>query len=145
MAWPRGSCNASNAPAGAMADGKRPRFPVPRPDDELTPVMRLLDQQLLLADEPEPPMPTVEGWPVEVRIREPISTHELTAAGANGEEEIDACHLPAPNIHVLARHNACSMALLVEKHVSFLRSLPTRTNARLKFRRGLPLSSSLII
>jgi hypothetical protein len=119
----------------AAADG-RPGFQVPDPDAELIPVMRLLDERLL-TDEPEPPMRTVEGWPVEVRVREPVGMHELMAAGAN-DEEGDSGRLPAPKIHVLARHNACTMALLIERYIYFFKQLVLKDGTVIEIPKRLP-------
>ncbi len=101
------------------SEDRRPRFEVPDAKGELTPVMRLLDEQLL-TDEDEPPMRSADGWPVEVRVCEPIRMHELTASSANNEEG-DNSRLPAPKLHTLVRHTQCSMALTIERYVAFFK------------------------
>jgi hypothetical protein len=98
--------------------------------------MRLLGQELLTG-EPEPPMRTIEGWPVAVRVREPIGMHELTATGAN-DEEGDGSRLPAPKIHVLARHSVCSLALEIEKHVYFFKEVTRKDGSKLHVPKRLP-------
>jgi Bifunctional DNA primase/polymerase, N-terminal len=106
-------------PDQAEAAKRRPQAEVPLPDGELLPVMRLLDQHLT-TEEAEPPMRSLTGWPVEVRASEPVGMHELTAAGANAEEEPDA-RLPPPRIYTLAPHTQCSMALAIENYVGFVK------------------------
>ena len=98
----------------------RPRFPVPYPDDELTPVMGLLDE-FMLTRESEPPMRSLDGWPVEVRAHAPIGMHELAAAGVNDEEMNGYTRLPPPKILTLARHTPSSMALMVERYIAFFK------------------------
>src|SRR5271157_2939531 len=109
--------------AGARALDGRPRFEVPDATGPLAPVMRLLDEQLL-TDEPEPPMRrSIDGWPVEVRASEPMGMHELTAAGANGEEQ-ENDRLPPPRFHALVPHNQYTMALEIERYVDVPKRLP---------------------
>ena len=97
-------------------EGRR-EFPLPLADSELTPVMELLDK-VLLTNETEPPMRSLTGWPVEVELREPAGLHELTAEGAN-DDESEQSRLPAPKSRMLTRHNACTLALLIERYVRF--------------------------
>jgi hypothetical protein len=104
--------------------GGRVSFPVPRADDELTPVMRLLDEQLMTG-EPEPPMRSLMGWPVEVQLCEPMGMHELTAAGANDNED-EKRRLPAPKAPMFAPHDATSMALQIERYVRFTKESKTK-------------------
>jgi hypothetical protein len=99
-------------------DGRK-RLPVPRADDELTPVMSLLDRELA-SEEPEPPMRNVSGWPVQVRLCEPLGLHELTPGSANDEED-ETSRLPPPKTYVLARHDSCSMAILIERYIEFFK------------------------
>jgi len=95
----------------------RPEFRAPNSAGELTPVMSLLDK-LLSTNEAVPPMRSLLGWPVEVEEREPAGFHELTSAGSNNEEA-DESRLPPPKSAVLARHNTCTMALLIEQYARF--------------------------
>jgi hypothetical protein len=97
----------------------RPRFPVPYPDDELIPVMGLLDEFMLTRESEPPPMRSLDGWPVEVRAHAPIGMHELAAAGVNDEETSGYTRLPPPKLLTLARHTPSSMALMVERYVAF--------------------------
>jgi hypothetical protein len=99
---------------------RRPRFEVPKPDDELAPIMRLLDD-CLMTGEAEPPMRSPLGWPVEVREHEPLGMHELISAGANDEEGEFNSRLPPPKILTLAPHTTCSLALALERYVAFYR------------------------
>ena len=96
----------------------RPRFEVPGAADELLPVMRLLDEALLAVDEPEPPMRSLSGWPIEVRTRAPAGMHALSAAGANDEEE-ESDRLSPPELVALAPLNQYSLALTIERYVAF--------------------------
>jgi hypothetical protein len=64
--------------------------------------MRLLDQQLT-TNELEPPMRSVDGWPVNVQLREPAALHELTPDSANNGENTP---LPPPKTYALVRHDA---------------------------------------
>jgi hypothetical protein len=108
----------------ADGDDRRPRFEVPSKEGELLPIMRLLDQSLI-ADEAEPPMRSPTGWPVEVRASEPAGVHELTAAGANADEE-ESDRLPPPKLYTLAPHNQYSMALMIERYVGFVKRVRSK-------------------
>ncbi len=108
---------------GARTVDARPRFELPDQSGELIPVMRLLDEQLL-TDESEPPMRSPKDWPVEVRISEPAGMHELTASGANGDEEAE--RLPAPKLYALAAHNQYSLALMIERYVGFYKRVKVK-------------------
>ena len=98
------------------SDG-RPRLLVPASDGALTPVMYLLDIHLS-ADQIVPPMRSIMGWPVMLRFSEPFGMHQLTADGANDIED-DNSRIPPPRSYILARHNVCTMALLIEAYISF--------------------------
>ena len=123
--------------SGDAADGDdlRPRFRVPSADGELLPVMRLLDERLLVA-EPEPPMRNASGWPVEVRTREPTGMHALSAAGANDEEKGD--RLPPPELCALAPHNQYSMALTIERYAAFYKQRRLKDGTSVKVPTRLP-------
>src|SRR5262249_44908906 len=82
-------------------------------------------------------MRTVEGWPVEVRVCEPIGMHELTSAGANDNED-DSSRLPAPKIQVLARHTQCSLALLIERYMSFFKRVKRKDGTEIDIPKKLP-------
>ena len=101
----------------ATAPTSRKSFPVPRRDDERAPIMVLLDD-VLLTDEPIPPMRDLDGIPIALTVREPYGLHELSSDGAN-EGEDKTSRLPAPAQHMLVHHDACSLALLIEQHVEF--------------------------
>ncbi len=73
----------------AARDDGRARLRVPTRDAERLPVMRLLDDILSRA-EPEPMMRDLGGWPTEVRCREPMGLHVLTADAAQRQRFSDA-------------------------------------------------------
>ena len=79
--------------------------------------MELLDD-VLLTNEPEPPMRSLNGWPVEVELQEPIGFHELTAGGSNDDEAAQS-RLPPPKAYMLTPHNVCTLALLIERYTRF--------------------------
>jgi hypothetical protein len=116
---------------------RRPRFEVPKSDDELVPVMRLLDD-CLMTGEAEPPMRSPRGWPVEVREHEPLGMHELVSAGANDEDgEFKSC-LPPPKVLSLASHTACSLALLIERYVAFYQRVAKKSAPPAEVPKRLP-------
>jgi len=142
---PRPFAPRDSEPDGQDKDSKphagvvhRPRFPVPGRDDELLPVMRVLDNGLNV-DEPEPPMRSPKGWPVEVRVSEPAGMHELTALGANGAEE-ETGRLPPPQLYTLAAHNQYTLALTIERYVAFFKRVKTKSGATVEVPRRLPAS-----
>ena len=97
--------------------GALPEFRAPITVGELAPIMELLDD-VLLTNEPEPPMRSLTGWPVEVELQEPTGFHELTASGSNDDEAAQS-RLPPPKTYMLASHNACTLALLIERYARF--------------------------
>ena len=107
-----------------------------RSDGELLPVMRLLDERLS-TDEAEPPMRSATGWPVEVRASEPAGLHELTASGANADEQ-QADRLPPPKLHTITRRTQCSMALTIERYVCFVKRVQTKDGTTLEIPKRLP-------
>src|SRR5262249_10011138 len=111
-------------------------LPVPRADDELTPVMLLLDE-LLSTNQAAPPMRTMLGWPVEVQLSEPPGMHELTADGANDEEPNNS-RLPPPKTYMLTRHCPTSMVMLIEKNVRFFKEIKGRDGCKIDAPQPLP-------
>ena len=109
---------------------------VPHADDEMTPVMALLDKALL-TDEPEPPMRSISGWPVEVELREPYGLHELTAAGSN-DGDAGQSRLPPPKSYIIARHNPCSMELLIEHYAGFYLVKKQKDGGEIRLPKRLP-------
>jgi hypothetical protein len=95
----------------------RPLLLAPHEDAPFKPVMKLLDKHMLI-NAPEPPMRTLDGWPVEVVESEPTGMHELTEAGADAEAGAEP-RLPAPLIHMLSRHDSYTLALYVENYINF--------------------------
>jgi hypothetical protein len=100
----------------APSDGRQ-KIVCPARDGELTPVMKILDENLL-TDELLPPMRSIEGWPVEVRKCEPIGLHELSSNGANDEEN-ESKRLAPPSSYSIKRHTWVSMAMLIERYINF--------------------------
>ena len=91
-----------------------------RPDAEVGPVMQLLDGVLSSINSAEPPMRDVEGWPVEVQCRETAGLHELTAEGANDEDD-EKSRLPPPKHFLLTKHDKESLEVLIGDHVTFIK------------------------
>jgi hypothetical protein len=117
---------------------RRPYFELPDRESELIPVMQLLDERLL-SDESEPPMRSVLGWPMEVRVAEPLGMHELVSSGANHEGDDASSRLPPPKILSLAPHTQCSMALMLERYVAFFRRVvPKKGGAPVEVSKRLP-------
>jgi hypothetical protein len=94
--------------------------PLPPPDGELTPIVKLVDETLAADPTEEPPMRDVEGNIVEVCVREPWGLHRLTATGSNAEPLPEGQQAlppaPEPGLVTLA---AVNVALLIEKHLRF--------------------------
>jgi 5S rRNA maturation endonuclease (ribonuclease M5) len=105
--------------AEAAPSCKRVQEYAPSKVAPITPVMALLDNRLL-TDEDEPPMRDVNGCPVEVRDRRPISSllHELVAE-PDPDSTADEIPLPAPSLPLLTTHDETSLAILVERYVDF--------------------------
>jgi hypothetical protein len=95
----------------------RPRIEAPPSDAPFLPVMKLLNEVLGSADEPEPPMRNVDGAFTRVRVRRLPEMHALTAASANAEGNEDP--LPAPEQPLLTSLNEEQMAEEIERHVDF--------------------------
>jgi hypothetical protein len=93
-------------------------MPAPPPDGERLPVLCMLDEVLSKVRDPEPPMRDLDGRPVEVRGRVPLMLHQLTALGANEEE--DDTRLPPPELPLVTRHDRYSLAHLIERYVEFV-------------------------
>jgi hypothetical protein len=126
-------------PPEEFLDGKkthdgRPRFLVPGHDEELIPVMELLDA-CMLTEESEPPMRSLGGWPVEVRAYEPIiGMHELVPE----DEGVDVTRLPAPRMPAIVRHNRWSMAFEIERRVAFYKRIETKKGGGVEVPCSLP-------
>jgi hypothetical protein len=105
-------------------DDGRKQIPAPQPDAEKAAVMRQLDE-LLTTDESEPPMRDLSKipLPVEVTMCEPVNMHLLESIGANSEEEKGYTRLPPPKTHMLTKHDAHSLALLIERYARFYKSV----------------------
>ena len=91
-----------------------------RPDAEVGPVMQLLDGVLSSIDLAQPPMRDVEGWPVQVQCRETAGLHELTAEGANDEDD-EKSRLPPPKHFRSTKHDKESLEVLIGDHVTFIK------------------------
>jgi hypothetical protein len=104
----------------AMASGADGRLirPRPRPDGELGPTTKFLDEVLASDQREEPPMRDASGNLVEVRVREPWSLHLLTADGTNAALE-DAETMKAPAEPGLNRLTPTGVKMLVERYVRF--------------------------
>jgi hypothetical protein len=100
---------------------KRKKAMAPASSDERGPIMTLLDAALA-SDEPEPPMRDLDNHMVEVLLREPLGLHALTADAANDEDDENS-RLPPPPTHMITAHDSCSLALLIEEHIEFVRTL----------------------
>lgn len=60
-----------------------------------------------------------DGWPVFVRSRVSSGLHELTSKGANAEED-ETPRLPAPEHHLLTRHDECSAEIEISDYIDFV-------------------------
>jgi hypothetical protein len=103
----------------AAAESTRERIEGIFADDEIGPILRLLDDILSRVDAPEPPMRDAEGWPVEVQCRESAGLHELTAEGANAEESAKS-RLASPKHFLLTRHEKESLEIEWGDHLCFV-------------------------
>jgi len=86
----------------------KPRLPAPLADAEAKPVMLAWDDILANTEAATPPMRDVERWPVAIQQREIAGLHELTAGGANDDEEAKT-RLPSPRNYLLAKHDTYSL------------------------------------
>jgi len=91
-----------------------------RSDDEVGPVMKLLDDALTNVAAAEPPMRDVECWPVEIQCRETGGLHELAPEGRNDEDD-EKSRLPSPRNFLLTKHDKESLEILIGDHVTFIR------------------------
>jgi hypothetical protein len=95
------------------------RLAPPLPDDEAGPVMETWDEILCHVDAPEPPMRDAEGCPVEIQCRETAGLHELTAQGANDEED-EKSRLPSPKNFLLTKHDKFGLEIEISDYVTFV-------------------------
>ncbi len=107
--------------AAATRLDRRVRLAVPAPDAERLPVLQSLDEVLSAVNQDEPPMRDLDGQPVEVRTRPPMTLHELTPGGAN-QHEGPQTRLPAPVLPLLTKHDRYSLAHVVERHIEFIQA-----------------------
>jgi Bifunctional DNA primase/polymerase, N-terminal len=103
----------------AAAESTRERIEGIFADDEIGPILRLLDDILSRVDAPEPPMRDAEGWPVEVQCRQSAGLHKLTAEGANAEESAKS-RLASPKHFLLTRHEKESLEIEWGDHLCFV-------------------------
>ena len=103
----------------AARTDKRIQLPVPPPDAERTPVLRMLDEVLGSVGGMQPPMRNIEGWPIEIRCRPPSKLHELTSDGANSDEE-ETSRLPAPSLPLITNHDKYSLTHEIERYIEFV-------------------------
>jgi hypothetical protein len=95
------------------------RLAPPLPDAEAGPVMETWDEILCHVDAPEPPMRDAEGCPVEIQCRETAGLHELTAQGANDEED-EKSRLPSPKNFLLTKHDKFGLEIEISDYVTFV-------------------------
>ena len=103
------------------------RLPALPADTKINPVMDTWDDILAHAtavrgddhDFAEPPMRNAEGWPIEIRWRDPPGLHTLSSAGANAEEDENS-RLPAPEQFLLSKHDQFSLEIEVGKYITFV-------------------------
>jgi hypothetical protein len=104
--------------AAEPGDG-RVRLNVPPPDAERLPVLRAVDEVLRSVEAAEPPMRDLEGYPIEVRCRQPLGLHMLSAAGSNLTDPHNT-RLPPPALPLLTRHTKYTVAHEIERHIEFV-------------------------
>jgi hypothetical protein len=102
-----------------LLSGGKPRLPAPLADAEARPVMETWNDILAYAAVLEPPMRDVEGWPVAIRQREIAGLHELTAGGANDDEDAKT-RLPSPKTFLLTKHDTYSLEIELCGFVTFV-------------------------
>lgn len=111
----------------ASRESTRVRLPALPADTEINPVMETWDE--ILANTPaareegqefaEPPMRDAEGWPIEIRSRDPPGLHTLSSAGANAEED-EKSRLQAPEQFLLSKHDKLSLEREVGHYITFV-------------------------
>ena len=97
----------------------RPQVPAPAFDAPWLPQMQVVNDALAASTADEPPMRDADGHMVEVRDRQAMSLHPLTADGAN-EGDADETRLPAPEQPLLTRLDEAQLAELIERHVDYI-------------------------
>lgn len=102
----------------AARTDRRPRLPAPEPDEERLPILRSIDEILVACNDPEPPMRDLDGHPVQIQDRASSTLHELTAAGANGQEE-GGTRLPSPTFPLITPHDRYTLGHEIERHIEF--------------------------
>ena len=111
-----------------LSRDNRPTYPLPPPDAERGPIIRLVDDALAADQSEEPPMRDAAGMIVEVHAREPWGLHLLTATGSNtaasptaGDAGVegDGLGAPAPQEPMIIRLSAVEVELLIERYIRF--------------------------
>ena len=101
----------------------RLRIAAPSILDERLPVLGAIDEVLRNTGEAIPPMRDAMGWSVEIRARELVMAHELTAEGAN-QEQTGKTRLSAPEMPLLTRHSKVTLAQSIERYIEFTSQSP---------------------
>lgn len=99
----------------------RPRIMVPALDAPWIPQMDLLNDVLGKSTAAEPPARDNDGFITQVRTRQPLNMHTLTAAEANGEGTEDT-RLPPPEQPLLTRLDHAAVAELIEQYIDYVDS-----------------------
>jgi hypothetical protein len=112
----------------SVAGDCRLTYPLPPPDGERTPIVRLVDETLAADASEEPPMRIAVGDIVEVRTVEPWGLHLLSSTGCNAAPSADGGYkgsagdaegLRAPPEPVIARLSPVAVELLIERYIRF--------------------------
>lgn len=110
---------AKQARESHRAESRRVCLDVPADRAPAGPVMVEWDAIRSHVDVPEPPMRDVSGWPVEIRTRASAGLHELTAKGANDEED-ETSRLLVPSYPLLTSHDRFSLEIEIGDHIDFV-------------------------
>ena len=111
----------------SLADRRLSR-PLPPPDGELTPIVKLVDETLAADPTEEPPMRNAEGSIVEVCVQEPWGLHLLMATGSNAEPLPEGHKaLPPPREPGLVALTPVQVTMLIEKQIRFVKP-PTKNS-----------------
>ncbi len=101
------------------AGDHRPQIRVPAEDTPRLEIIQQLDRVFAASMAAEPPMRNLEGWLTMALARRVPGMHQLTASGANAEEN-PSDRLPAPEHVLLTTLTEIEVAILVEKHIDYL-------------------------
>jgi hypothetical protein len=93
-------------------------IPAPNSDAPWLPQMEVLNDVLGASQMPEPPMRDIEGVVTQVRVRQVLTMHVLSARGVN-EGETDDTRLPAPELPLLTRLDEVGLAEMIERHIDY--------------------------